>query len=274
MTYPDGIDALVNVNANDSLAAGGHAARHNSVNTALGEVKDFLGTGTGYRYNSTVYFTSNGTFTKADYPWLRAIRVRVQGGGGGAGGAGTTTSTEWSGGAGGGGGAYSERFFTDIASLDASVTVTVASGGPGGSGAQSGSTAGSSSFGASSSAWETVAVGGASGSHLPGQPFVGNARPGGAGGNGASGVGQLRISGGAGEMFQIPATGVTAISGSGGSAHLGGGALGIAQEFGGNGFAGGQYGGGGSGGANPQNQATTRTGGAGAAGIVIVELYA
>jgi hypothetical protein len=42
MTYPDGIDALVNVNANDTLAAGGHAARHNSVNTALVEVKDYL----------------------------------------------------------------------------------------------------------------------------------------------------------------------------------------------------------------------------------------
>jgi hypothetical protein len=42
MTYPDGIDALVNVNAGDSLAAGGHAARHNSVNTALVEVKDYL----------------------------------------------------------------------------------------------------------------------------------------------------------------------------------------------------------------------------------------
>jgi hypothetical protein len=42
MTYPDGIDALVNVNATDTLAAGGHAARHNSVNTALFEVKDYL----------------------------------------------------------------------------------------------------------------------------------------------------------------------------------------------------------------------------------------
>jgi hypothetical protein len=43
MTYPDGIDALVNVNATDSLAAGGHAARHNSVNTALVEIKNMLG---------------------------------------------------------------------------------------------------------------------------------------------------------------------------------------------------------------------------------------
>jgi hypothetical protein len=45
MTYPDGIDALVNVNAGDTLAAGGHAARHNSVNTALDEVKDLLNAG-------------------------------------------------------------------------------------------------------------------------------------------------------------------------------------------------------------------------------------
>jgi hypothetical protein len=45
MTYPDGIDALVNVNAGDTLAAGGHAARHNSVNTALEEVKDLLNAG-------------------------------------------------------------------------------------------------------------------------------------------------------------------------------------------------------------------------------------
>jgi hypothetical protein len=45
MTYPDGIDALVNVNAGDTLAAGGHAARHNSTNTALAEVKNFLASG-------------------------------------------------------------------------------------------------------------------------------------------------------------------------------------------------------------------------------------
>jgi hypothetical protein len=45
MTYPDGIDALVNVNAGDTLAAGGHAARHNSTNTALAEVRNFLASG-------------------------------------------------------------------------------------------------------------------------------------------------------------------------------------------------------------------------------------
>jgi hypothetical protein len=45
MTYPDGIDALVNVNADQTLAAGGHAARHNSTNTALAEVRNFLASG-------------------------------------------------------------------------------------------------------------------------------------------------------------------------------------------------------------------------------------
>jgi hypothetical protein len=51
MTYPDGIDALVNVNATDTLAAGGHAARHNSVNTALVEVKDYLVGALGSKLN-------------------------------------------------------------------------------------------------------------------------------------------------------------------------------------------------------------------------------
>jgi hypothetical protein len=43
VTYPDAINALVNVNATDTLQAGGHAARHNSTNTALEEVRDALG---------------------------------------------------------------------------------------------------------------------------------------------------------------------------------------------------------------------------------------
>jgi len=30
-----------------------------------------------YAFVETVYFTSNGTFTKASYPWLRAVRVLI-----------------------------------------------------------------------------------------------------------------------------------------------------------------------------------------------------
>jgi hypothetical protein len=40
----------------------------------------------GFVFKETIYYTSNGTFAKADYPWLRAIRVRTIGGGGGGGG--------------------------------------------------------------------------------------------------------------------------------------------------------------------------------------------
>jgi hypothetical protein len=268
MTYPDGIDALVNVNANDSLAAGGHAARHNSVNTALGEVKDFLGTGTGYRYNSTVYFTSNGTFTKADYPWLRAIRVRLVGGGGGGGGAGSTTGSQCAMGSGGGGGGYAERFITDIAGLSASVSVTVGSGGAGGVGVNEGSTGGTSIFGS------TQATGGLGGGRksfddattvIPTQPV----------GGGASGTFDLGLRGSPGSMgICLAVSGDATQAGNGGSSVLGGGAQGRRADVANAGTAGVSPGGGGSGAANGPSVGSNSTGGAGGAGIVIVELFA
>jgi hypothetical protein len=62
MTSPDGIDALVNVNANDSLAAGGHAARHNSTNTALEEVRDWLAAPTQSVRASDYTFTADDVY--------------------------------------------------------------------------------------------------------------------------------------------------------------------------------------------------------------------
>ena len=88
----------------------------------------------GYVYVDTVYFTSSGTFTKATYPWLRAIRVKCQGGGGAGGGGVVTASTTVSPASGGGAGSYAESFITDIAGLPSSVTVTVGAGGLGVSG--------------------------------------------------------------------------------------------------------------------------------------------
>jgi hypothetical protein len=58
--------------------------------TGAGETPGFI----GFRFKEAVYFTSNGTFTKADYPWLRAIRVRLVGGGGGGGGCATTSANQ------------------------------------------------------------------------------------------------------------------------------------------------------------------------------------
>jgi hypothetical protein len=62
MTYPDGIDALINVNADQTLAAGGHAARHNSTNTALAEVRDWLAAPTQSVQASDYTFTANDVY--------------------------------------------------------------------------------------------------------------------------------------------------------------------------------------------------------------------
>jgi hypothetical protein len=109
-------------------------------------VNDYL-TG-GYLYAGTRYYTSSGTFAKADPLGtgdigLRAIRVRCQAGGGGGGGVQAGRA-----GGGGSGGNYAESFITDIAGLDASVTVTRGSGGTGGAaGGFNGTAGGESSFG-------------------------------------------------------------------------------------------------------------------------------
>jgi hypothetical protein len=266
MTYPDGIDALVNVNANDSLAAGGHAARHNSVNTALGEVKDFLGTGTGYRYNSTVYFTSNGTFTKATYPWLRAIRVKCQGAGGGGGGAATTGGTQVALGGAGSGGVYAESLITDIAGLSASVTVTVgAAGSAGAAGSNNGGSGGTTSFGS------TIVSANGGNAGAGGVAFANYFQPG--AGSPTTGTGDLVIPGGA-TSAAVAVGNVSAAAGRPGDSFLGAGGFANSTADGSGGSAGLGYGGGGSGGINTQNQGTARAGGAGAAGIVIVELFA
>jgi len=94
-----------------------------------------------------VTFTSSGTFTKANYPGMKGIRVRVQGGGGGGIGADVTAAGQQSAGGGGGGGAYAESFLTPD-QLAAAETVTVGAGGLGTSCASSeGGVGGTSSFG-------------------------------------------------------------------------------------------------------------------------------
>ncbi|MBX6334455.1 hypothetical protein IRY61_03905, partial [Candidatus Saccharibacteria bacterium] len=93
-----------------------------------------------------VIFTSSGTFTKASYPGLKGVRVKLVGGGGAGGGRSASSPI----GGGGGAGAYCEEFIP-ASSLGSSVTVTVGSGGTGVSGGTGGS-GGTSSFGSFSSA--------------------------------------------------------------------------------------------------------------------------
>jgi hypothetical protein len=221
---------------------------------------------TGYVFVETVYFTSSGTFSKADYPWLRAIRVKVQGAGGGGGGCPATGATQISVGGPGGGGVYAESFITDIAGLDASVTVTRGAGGAGGAaGANNGATGGTSSFGALVSA---------NGGTLGLQGFLSAApslQTGGA--RTTTGTGNIVQDGGAatssfGLNNDFVAAGVSGHS----FLNPGGGGNGAFQT-GANGISG-NLGSGGSPGINAQNQATARSGGAGGNGIVIVDLYA
>ncbi len=235
-----------------------HASRHDE-----GAADELTGLANGGYFSGThVYFTADGTFTKADHTGLRAIRIRCQGGGGAGGGAEATGVAEASVGGGGGGGAYAEHFVLASA-LGASETVTVGDGGTGVSGV-AGNTGGDSSFGSF-----VTANGGLGGPVRPASA-VGFGTEGGAGG-GATG-GDLLTGGDAGgsawAVFQL------GISGVGGASVLGGGARNrftsaTGQQRGG--FPGSEHGGGGSGGINSASVSAS-IGGDGADGIVIVEL--
>jgi hypothetical protein len=224
----------------------------------------------GYLFVETVYFTSSGTFAKATYPWLRAIRVKCQAGGGGGGGVGSVGGGSAGTGRSGGGGGYAESFITDIAGLDASVTVTRGSGGAGGAaGFNNGNTGGSSSFG-SGTAYEVSSTGGGPGLTIGGLL----SRDGAPGGSGDAG--DILIFGdAAGNYHGLQSDPV--VSNTAGGSVLGavrGGALATGSGGSTAGATGRLYGGGGSGAAACQNNVTSRTGGDGADGIVIVELYA
>jgi hypothetical protein len=217
-----------------------------------------------------LYYTSSGTFTKATYPWLRAIRVRCQAGGGGGGGAAATGGSKNAAGGGGAGGVYAESFITDIAGLASSITVTRGAGGAGGvAGNNAGSTGGSSSFGSLVSA--NGGFGG--GPEAFGGSLIWNSLdvqgP-------TIGTGDLVISGGSSQAG-ISLSFTAVVGSTGGDSFLGTATNAVktydnAEGY--NGKSGMGFGSGGGGAINSQNNATARVGGAGANGIVIVELYA
>jgi hypothetical protein len=212
-----------------------------------------VGGGNSYGFQEQVQFTSSGTFTKASYPYLRAIRARVVGGGGGGGAA---TNADAVGGGGGAGG-YAEGFITDIAGLASSVTVTIGAGGAGGTSGGDGANGGTSTFSTFSGNGGT----GGSGTTTT-TPGAGNA-----GGSGSGG--DINIFGERGLRGFLQAAGFRQ-GGKGGDSEFGRG--GVSTSSAGSGSDGNGYGSGGSGAA--ANSATARSGGAGAGGIVILELYA
>lgn len=226
----------------------------------------------GFQFAGQRIYTSSGQFAKAD-PLLtgdiglRAIRVRLVGAGGGGGGCATTGAGQVAAGRGGGGGAFAESFITDIAGLASSESVTRGAGGAGGAaGNTSGSNGGNSSFG-SLVIGEGGGFQGADGSAQT-APFK-QSTPGGA----VGGTGDLVIQGGTPLDYVAFASGLA--SGQEGAGSF----LALPRRgtsvlnFGANGADGLAHGGGGSAGHNHQNQGTARSGGAGANGVVIVEVF-
>jgi hypothetical protein len=217
-----------------------------------------------YRLVDTLYYTTPGTatFTKASYPFLRKVVVKVVGGGGGS--AGVSSAAGRAAGGGGGGG-YSERAIL-VADLGASENVIVGSGGAAGAaGDNAGGTGGTSSFG--------TFVSGAGGA--PGAVAVVTNTLGAAGGEGGAGGtgsnGDLNIQGGDGGTTTQGPTGVVAASG--GESVLGGRRGGTRTTTGLAGETGHNYGGGATGAIN-LTAGGARAGGTGAQGIAIIELYA
>lgn len=224
----------------------------------------------GHRYVGRQVFTASGTFDKVNALGAgsgvvaRALIVKVQGGGGSGAGAGITAAGQTDNGGGAGAGGYAESFLgpTDVAGLAASVSVTVGSGG---AASLAGNTGGFSQF---------PSFGRGNGGTTGARGVTANAaypRRGGLGGTAIDGN-TWQSQGAPGGTSVNFGTGASAgASGNGASSQFGTGGRGVLDAVG---EAGNGYGAGGSGARNAANRGSTRNGGAGAPGIVIVEVFA
>lgn len=219
-----------------------------------------------YLYGSTVYFTANDTFAYADYPLLRAIRVRMVAGGGAGGGAATTAAGASSTGEGGGGGAYAEAFIL-VGDLDAEEAVTVGQGGTG--------VAGAAGNDGTDSVFDTISgevrADAGQGGVVRGTTATIVWQDAANGGTGGGSTGDFKVAGGGG--FGAFASPTQSRGGTGGGSFFSPRGPQAPNGNNSNGNNGSAYGEGGSGANNVASQAVTRTGGDGADGIVIVDLF-
>ncbi|MER6632338.1 hypothetical protein ABT301_29660 [Streptomyces sp. NPDC000987] len=208
-----------------------------------------------------LYFNQAGTytFTKAKFPWLARVKVRVQGAGGGSAAA-NAANGECMAQPGAAGGGYSESLIA-ASSLGATETIVVGAGGAAGTTTQAGGAGGSSSFGGF-----VVANGGDGG---PATSTSGTSLDTHTGASGpVAGKGDWKQGGDPGSpSIRLNAT--NAVSGAGGDAVLGFGGQSRAYESDG---GSGRGAGGGAGGALSFGGSVSGT--AGQDGAVIIELYA
>lgn len=207
-------------------------------------------------------FTSMDVFTSGTGTWtipagITQCKITVVGGGGG-GGASTGGAGNIAAGAGGGGGGASIRYYTGLTPGN-TISYTVGGAGGGGSSGNNGSGGGTSSVSSGTQTITSISATGGGGGTGSNTGTV-------AGSGGAGSGGTVNISGCAG-VFGVYAG--TRPGGAGGSSIFGGGGLG-GSSAGTNGSTGGSYGGGGGGGGT-SSIAGNVSGGAGAAGVVIIE---
>lgn len=223
-----------------------------------------------YLFKETVVFTASGTFTKGNYPGLRAIRVRMVGGGGGSGGGANPGAGASSSGGAGGGAGYSESWIL-AADLDTNEAVTVGAGGAGGAAGNNNGSAGGASIFDTISGEVRALGGGAGGGSASYTPLTGV--PGSPGAGAGTSTGNILVLSGGDAESGFALANNRLIPSTGGASHLSGvnsrGMMGTGNT---NGSAGKNYGGGASGGGSSA-AAGTHAGAAGADGIVIVDVY-
>ena len=262
------IQTILNGGIDDNNIRNTAAIQATKLNIPADTTQILRGDGTwGKRPPTQQIFTAGTGLTYNTPANVIAILVECIGGGGGGGGAPSTGASAVGLGGGGGGGAYAASL---IANPAASYTYTVGGGGSGG-GAIAGNAGTDTVFGASL----VVAKAGGGGLITAGASGVPAQIGGGAGGLASASTGTVKMDGVVGGLsWALAATQV--VLGNGGGAPKGAptGVIGVTTS-GSNGVAGTLYGGGGGGSANAQSQASGRTGGNGAGGIIIVtEFYA
>lgn len=216
----------------------------------------------GYKYLTTVVYTSSGIFTKGSYADFKALRVRGVGGGGQCGGVVLTGVGQSNEGGAGGGGGYSESFILD-ASVPASITVTIGAGGSGAGAGANGNSGGTTTFGA----FLTITGGGGG---IAMAATTGSLVAGGGGGGSGAGGSTFNLEGNPG-MPGVCASGFPVRQNSGGAAPFFGG-MAISASSATNGQTGLNFGGGGGGTRNSASQAA-RVGASGAPGVIVVDVF-